>query len=185
MRNAKLGKIASADTRERMSQSQIINWENPEFRNKVSLIHKEQWKNPEYRSKVVTNTLKALNKGMNTPEKVVFDILNELYPNEWKWVGDGDIEFGGKVPDFIHRTRNLIIEHFGIYHHRIRPRCYEETEKGRIEHFKKYGYETLIIWNDLLYEYPDKAIKKIIEFCDKKNENEGGINVENKIALVS
>ncbi len=42
--------------------------------------------------------------------------------------------------------RKQIIEMFGDYWHGGKARNYEETEEGRIKLFKKYGFETLIIW---------------------------------------
>ncbi|MBS3151471.1 hypothetical protein J4443_03780 [Candidatus Woesearchaeota archaeon] len=42
-------------------------------------------------------------------------------------------------------------------------RCYEETEEGRIQYFKKLGYQTLINWEKELKK-PEIVLEKINNF---------------------
>ena len=79
-------------------------------------------------------------------------------------MGDGQLVIGGKNPDFANiNGQKILCEMFGDYWHFDRARCYEETEEGRIELFKKFGYRTLVIWASELKE-PEKVLSKIVEF---------------------
>lgn len=82
--------------------------------------------------------------GFNSPnykESELLEILNRLYPNEWKYVGDGTVIIEGKNPDFINcNGKKLIIELFGERWHK------PGSEESRKEIFKRIGYETLIVW---------------------------------------
>jgi hypothetical protein len=82
----------------------------------------------------------------NKPETSVLNILNELYPNEWKFTGDGQVIIDGLNPDFINTNgKKLIIEVFGDYWHRQNVKPYRVNE-GRVDVYATYGYRTLIIW---------------------------------------
>lgn len=99
----------------------------------------------------------------NKSEKFVESILKMLFNNTFKYVGDGYTFIGGKCPDFINFENKIIIEFYGQYWHKT------SEEKERIKHFKKYNYDTLIIWDyelkdidylvgKLLYLYSEFAI---------------------------
>lgn len=96
-------------------------------------------------------------------------LLQELFPNQWKYTGDGKDEdsiVASKVPDFINITgQKKIIEMFGNYWHgkKITGRTKKEEENQRINHFAKYGYQTLIIWEHEL-ENLNLLIEKIVKF---------------------
>jgi hypothetical protein len=83
---------------------------------------------------------KKTHKGMNKTEELILKLLNSLFPQEYKFVGNFQVFFGGKCPDFINiNGKKKIIEYFGQYWHR------EDNPQNRINHFKKYGYDTYII----------------------------------------
>ncbi|KKN79359.1 hypothetical protein LCGC14_0341410 [marine sediment metagenome] len=148
MRNAKLGKRPSMETRLKMSKT-----------------GKRLWRQPSHKNKLVSASLKAMSIHPNKPETIVLGLLNELFPNDWEFVGDGKVVIEGKIPDFINTNgQKKIVEVFGTYWHGERARCYEETEEGRIALFKKYGYSTLIIWENELKDR-DKVVDKIKEFA--------------------
>ena len=126
----------------------------------------KQWNDPEYRARCIKAIRSAQNIHPNKPEKIMFEILNIVAPNEWEFVGDGQLIIGGKNPDFANvNGKKQIAECFGTYWHGERARCYEETEEGRIALFKKYGYDTLIIWENSLKNIP-QVTEKIAEFCN-------------------
>jgi hypothetical protein len=118
----------------------------------------------------------------NKKELLLSSILESLYPNEWKYVGDGQFIIDGLCPDFINcNGKKQIIEFFGEAFHdplktfkkEIR---YRQTEKGRIESFAKYGYSTLIVWGRELRDLPALEAK-IMSFvgkvlCNKQNSSE-------------
>lgn len=92
------------------------------------------------------HTKEALKKmlSFNSPnkqEKKLDGLLNKMYPGEWKFVGNGEIIIDGKCPDFINiNGQKKIIELYGERWHE------PQEEQERIDFFKQYGYETLIIW---------------------------------------
>lgn len=114
-----LGRKASIEARKNMSDAQkeyIIN--NPEVLKRMLRFNSP-----------------------NKSELKLLDILNDTYPNEWKFVGDGSFIIDGKCPDYINcNNKKLIIELFGERWHE------KSEEEQRKEIFKKFGYNTLIIW---------------------------------------
>jgi hypothetical protein len=98
----------------------------------------------------------------NKPEHQLNIILDELYPNQWEYVGDGKKIIYGKNPDFWNGDHKLI-ELFGDYWHTTKARNYEETEEGRISFFKQYGYKCLVIWEHELKQ-PEQVVHKIIKY---------------------
>ena len=108
-------------------------WENPIYREKMSEAHKH------YTKEQIRNIM--LRRIPNKQEIYLNDLLQENFPNEWKYVGDGKVVIDGKNPDFINTNgKKAIIELFGEFWHK------PEEEQSRKEVFAKYGYSTLIIW---------------------------------------
>jgi G:T-mismatch repair DNA endonuclease (very short patch repair protein) len=83
---------------------------------------------------------KKKNGKENLLEKELHELLKKSYPKEWSFVGDGSYLIGEKKPDFINKKKKLIIEVFGDFWH-----CGENPSE-RIEYFKRFGYNTMIIW---------------------------------------
>jgi very-short-patch-repair endonuclease len=125
------------------------------------------WKINEYREKRLESIFKSLKLKPNKPEKVLNNLLNLMLPNEYKYIGDGQIIIGGFNPDFINvNGQKKIIEMFGDYWHNREDT--KERDTKRLETYKKYGYETLVIWeNELKNIY--EVTEKIISF--NKNSN--------------
>jgi len=124
-------------------------------------------RNPEH--------LKAMRKGLhikpNGLEKIILKLLDTYYPGEWKFTGDGSFTLDRLCPDFVNiNGKKQIIETFGNYWHQEKVRAYNQTEKGRIEAFAKYGYRTLIIWERESKDI-DLVLAKIKEFV----ENPSGV----------
>lgn len=79
----------------------------------------------------------AQNRRPTNLELLVQSVLDEIQPNEWEYVGDGKVWIAGKNPDFINRTRKLVLEANGTYWH-------QHDEPGiRSSHFRKYGWGCL------------------------------------------
>jgi len=167
LRDCNIGKILSSETKLKIGKASREHWMNKDYRDRTIKGLKKNWLNPIYKENWLRKTLFSLNIKPNKPETFLMKLLAETCPNEWTFVGDGKLFIGGKNPDFanIHGTKQ-VIELFGDYWHGERARCYEETEKGRIELFKQYGYDTLIIWEKEL-KNPQEVISKIISFSSK------------------
>jgi len=78
-----------------------------------------------------------------------------------KFVGNGEVWLGNRNPDFINTNgKKQVIELFGTHWHPV----FDVAD--RVEHYKQYGFDALIIWEDELRK-PDKVIKKIKRFLGK------------------
>jgi len=73
-------------------------------------------------------------------------------------VGNFKFWVDGKNPDFVNvNGKNKLIELFGDYWHR------NDIPQKKINHFKKYGFDTLVIWEHELSEY-GAVVHKLMEF---------------------
>lgn len=152
-----------------MSYKKKIQWEDPkstynskEFRKKKSEEGKRNWKNPEYIKKIQ----KGLHNCPNKSETVLINLFKDLNL-DYKFVGDWSLNIDGKNPDFINYKSKKLIEFFGSYYHdTIVETSREVHEIERINHFKKNGYECLIIWEEELQDL-NKLSEKLIRFSKK------------------
>lgn len=159
-----LGRNHNEATRARLRDIHLGTKLPKETKMKMSATHKRLFEDPEHKSRI----LEAVRMGMtihpNKPETIVLGMLNEIDLGNWEFTGDGKVVMGGRIPDFFNTNgHKKIIEVFGDYWHGERARCYEETEAGRIELFKGFGYSTLVIWESELKE-PERVKGKIREF---------------------
>lgn len=159
-----------------------------EHRKKISIAHKELCKSPEYqamikvrlkrawdnmpqdkRDKRIQKTMLCMHLHPNKPELYLLKLLNNAYPKEWKYVGNGQFILGGKNPDFINKNgEKQIIELFGNYWHS--KEITGRTEKEEVSHirkiYSKFGYKTLVIWQSEL-KNQGKILAKIARFTSK------------------
>lgn len=147
------------------------NWKVGKRRCK-SCARKEQWKVKEYRDKSIKSSMLGRQLNPNKPEKLLNNLLNTIIPNEYKFVGDGYIFIAGFCPDFINvNGQKKIIELFGCYWHKC-PICgfgnKRPLDAGRRKTYKKYGYNTLVIWEHELKDL-ENVVARIMEFNLKGN----------------
>jgi len=130
---------------------------------KMRKISLRRWQeNSEYREKVKNGLNKFHNMKPNNSEQQVLGILDEQFPNEWKFCGDWSFWLDGKNPDFVNiNGQKKLIEFFGRNWHKD----YEEPE--RIFHFAKFGFQTLIVWEEELQDI-DLLTDRIIQFHNGK-----------------
>lgn len=85
--------------------------------------------------------------------------LDQLFPGDWKFVGDGQLIIAGKCPDFVNvNGQKKIIELFGDYWHK------GQNPKARIAVFKPFGYKTLVVWEHELRNV-GKLRRRLIRFA--------------------
>ena len=121
---------------------------------------KKRWKNEEYAKMM----FKAFNRKPNKIEKTLNQLLEENNL-PYKYVGDGEVWFGGKNPDFIQcNGKKKVLEVFGDYWHTKRVRSFWETEWGRKLHYQQYGFDCLVIWEHELKKNPNKVLTSIKNF---------------------
>ena len=117
--------------------------------NKLSNSMLKLWKDPEYVSKIKKSRLLKPNKA----ERKLLGILNDLFPNEWKFVGDFSFMIDGKNPDFLNvNGQKKLIELFGDYWHQ------GDNPQDRIDIFKPFGFDTLVVWESELGDF--KLLRK-------------------------
>lgn len=137
----------------------------PETRRKISEIKKRRCQDPQE----VARLLKQVIKGVK-PTKLEQRLMQLIkdYNLPFKYVGDGKVWIAGKCPDFINiNGKKQFIEVFGIYWHDI------FDVARRIEHFRQYGFDTLVIWEDELSNIP-KVAKRIKRFTKTASKIEVG-----------
>ena len=146
----------------------LLSEESNSYRTTVSNRMKELWDDVNFKNLTVSKIMKSNGdkKGMNKPEKILLNLLSDLFfIGQFQYVGGGQEILGGKCPDFIDKINNKIIELYGDYWHR------GQDPKDRINYFKNYGYDTLIIWEHELKNV-DSLKSKLFTFGIKnKNDN--------------
>ena len=195
-RKKELGYINSPETRDKMSTVSKENWKDSEFRKVIVKAQREGkkdskwgeqhsrsmillWKDPKYKEKTLKAQFEGRKLSPNKPEAFITKLLNELLPNEYKFVGDGKFWIESCNPDFVNiNGQKKIIELYGDYWHANKDFCKKysigeidntsieeihKRDKERINTFSQYGYQTLIIWEYELGDI-DKLKDKILEF---------------------
>lgn len=149
------GKVMSIEARQKCSKANKGKRYSPktEFTSeRMKALHRDE----TYMEKV----RKSLNIKPNKPESIILNFLNMLYPSQWKYTGNFSFTINGKCPDFVNcNGQKKIIELFGDYWHR------GENPQDRINEFKPFGYDTLVIWEREL-KNQDAVILKIKEFAE-------------------
>ena len=154
-------KISVINT-EKYANGELIPWNKGKTKddNEILMVMSEnsrkKWQDPEF-IKMMTE---AWNKKPTKPEKDIDDIVQLLFHNEYKYNGNFElgITIGGKIPDFVNvNGKKKAIDMFGDWCHR------DEDPQIRINFFKKYGWDLLVIWQHELKD-KDAVIQKILKF---------------------
>lgn len=152
----------SEETKEKIGKANSpkmkLLWQNPEYREHMVKVHKEAYKkDPDLLRRVLTC------QKPNKIEQELIDIFTD-YDLPYKYVGNGDFILGGKCPDFLNvNGEKKLIEFYGDYWHQ------DDDPQERIDFFKEYGFNTLVIWGsefDKLTE--EELVSKILEFTNEK-----------------
>jgi len=126
-----------------------------EKRDKISKSNKGKPKSESH----IKNWLKANKIKPNNAERSLNNILQSILPNEYKLNVSGDVTIiAGKIPDFINvNGQKKLIEVFGDYWHQ------NDNPQDRIDFFKQYGWDCLVIWEHELKNI-EEVINKILNF---------------------
>lgn len=149
--------------RENFSSKMKKAWQRPEMLKNYSEKSKKMWNDTEKRNQIVQATLKASYLSPNKCEQSLQQILNELYPNEWKFVGDGEVVIGGFCPDFINcNGKKLIVEFDGKYWHSSEET--QEKDQRKLAKYKELGFDTLVIKENEFKNNKEGVKDRIVEF---------------------
>ena len=133
-----IGIIPSEKTKIKLSKTGIKKWQDPIFQKK------------QYKARAIRP---------NKPETILLNLLNDLFLNEYKYVGDFQFFLGGRNPDFMNiNGQKKLIELYGDYWHK------NDNPQDRIDHFKQYGFDTLVIWECELKRNKLKLKNKLMDF---------------------
>jgi len=171
---AAVGHSVSVETRKKISKARkgITKEINPNlirsksYKKKKRIAQQEKWDDPIYRENQLKSIFASRRIKPNKAERKLRNGLNRLFPKEYKYVGNGSVVIGYKNPDFINiNGQKKIIELNGDYWHskKITGRTKVQEENQRINHFTKYGYKTLIVWESELRNIP-KLKRKLKAF---------------------
>ena len=165
LRKANLGKKHSEDTKNKMSTTH--SGQNNHFYGKkhteetrkiISDYDKQLWKKEDY----VKKQMRSRHVRPNKVEITLNSLLQENFPKEWKYTGDGSVIIEGLCPDWINcNGKKKIIELFGCFFHGCpihNPHWkppFKSRENIRREIFSRYGFNTLIVWeHELENQHP-------------------------------
>ena len=102
--------------------------------------------------------LESLATKPNKAELKLQAILDQYFPNQWKFVGDGGLVIDGKAPDFVNvNGKKQLVEMFGDYWHR------GQNPQERIDLFSRFGFATIVVWEREL-KNPEMVANKIKQF---------------------
>jgi len=164
VRLAHLNKHASVNTEFKKGHKVPEGWKES-YRKKLY----ERLKNDDYRIKLNKKRLTACGFKPNKKELFLDSLIQSNFPNNWKYVGNGEVVLGAGCPDWINvNGQKKVILHHGIYWHlwrlqklRNNPNLSkQDVEREDIENYKKYGFDCLIIWEDEL-KNPKQIVEKI------------------------
>lgn len=166
-RLAHMGLSPSEETRKKISLAHVGMHPSKGTIEKVKQTMLKKWQDPAFRRKAV-QAMFVSKFEPNKPEKLLIKLFNEILPNEYRYVGNGEVVVGRKIPDFINiNGQKKIIELFGDFWHSEKRtgRIKIEEENQRIDHFANYGYQTLIIWQSELKDL-ENLIRRLVSFHD-------------------
>lgn len=166
-RNKKIGDFFRRKPKSKEHREKLRGPKSEEHKKKDSEAHIKLWQDPGFREKQLKAILRKQVVKPNKLEKLLNKLLQELLPNEYQLNVNTEVMIlGGKIPDFVNiNGQKKIIELFGDYWHseEVTGRTKKREEQRRIDHFSKYGYQTLIIWERELKDI-SKVTNRIMEF---------------------
>lgn len=125
------------------------------------------WKDPDY----VENQRIARGLSPNMTEALLGQLLEQFFPGVWEYTGDFSFSIGGRIPDFTDKVGKRVIESMGGYRHD------PEDEENRIIHYRKYGYDCIVVWadcrDDIIVQWPEIA-RRLYEGSTYRVEKKGG-----------
>jgi len=140
-------------------------WNNPNLRKDVHEKQIASWQDPELRERRIQNTLKGLLKRPTSLEQRFIKFFTD-YRLPFKYVGDGSFLIGYKNPDFVNTNgRKIVIEVSNSFFHRDKP----DWATRRKAHFKKYGWDCIILETDKSYLSEDFIFETLVPALEARS----------------
>ena len=129
----------------KVSQVMKTKHEDPKYRQEIverlQRGRDESWADPVRKEKRIRATWQGSARRPTGTEQRLIDIITE-YDLPYKYVGAGEFLLDGKNPDFLNIDgQKKLIEVFGEFWHK------EGSEQARIDFFRQYGFDTLVLWH--------------------------------------
>jgi len=87
------------------------------------------------------------------PEIELGKLLQEACPEQYKYTGNGTFMVGNRFPDFVNiNGKKKLVEMYGSYWHK------NENIKIKIDEYKSYGFDCLIIWEHELRQQSKESL---------------------------
>jgi very-short-patch-repair endonuclease len=126
---------------------------------------------PMRRPEVLKKWFESNNIKPNKLERRCNNLLQIICPNEFKYTGNGGFILGGKCPDFMNvNGKKKLIELYGDYWHDKKYFPDVQTPQERVDFFKKYGYDCLIIWEYEIWGEITEVVRKVLMFIGRNPE---------------
>lgn len=119
MSESKKGQRPSEATRLKIKRTMIQMYSDPRIRHRLHLGKSQQ---------------------PNKIEQAFLEFLEEKFPGQYRYVGDGSLIVGRFSPDFTHVSEKRLIEIYGDYWHA------GDDPQERIAYFAEFGYQTQVLW---------------------------------------
>ena len=140
----------------RMGATQSVRLSDPEVRKATSIgVKIAQILDPSIM--INTHRGRALaHTHLTRLEEIVYNVIED-YKLPYTYNGStGKVIIGNRTPDFIHKTKPLVIEAFGEYWHNFK----DEIEL--VNHYRKHSHKALILWQNEILESTDEDLFFII-----------------------
>ena len=157
--------IERAKLKQKNSEWHVERWQNLTEEEKIECNQKNRegqlkyWNNltPREKEERIRKSRSVMSIKPNYPEQFLIKLF-EKNNISYDYYGDSPYPgLGGKIPDFVNEEKKKIIEHYGTFYHE------RDNPQTRIDYFKQFGYDTLIIWEHELKD-EESLIKKILKF---------------------
>ncbi len=149
-----LGKSKTASHRESLRKC----W-TPQRRRNKSRENKALWADSDHRASRLQNmrigcsrrgrewvsaVRRAVSSKPNSVEQRLQVLLESWFPGEWRYNNGWFVTENNRVPDFVHRDGNQLIELFGDYWH-TQPGMFQ-SDHARLLQFSLLGFDTFVVW---------------------------------------
>jgi len=152
---ANKGRHYTKMTRRKMSEANKGQHLSLEAKRKIGEKNKKHWQNPNFVRKMIL----AYQIKPNHAERKFDAILQEVCPGEFALNVHANIMvLGGKIPDFVNvNGKKQLIELYGDYWHDPKRFPDRQSPQERIDYFRQFGWEVLVVWE---HELKDEVILK-------------------------